>query len=461
MIRNNKKLLDTFVGFREVVDLGDSFELALGLLCCRFMMSNKSWQDFVLLNEEKEATFSILEKFLKSDLRQRNRYKNENLDFLIPSFKTLIQLKNKDMDVKTLFDFVNKFNGDKKRMVAVSYSLLENFAEAVGRKYTSFLTPNFVANLMTKIACLDQREKISISFYDFSMRSGQNILIMQNEIGKNVNLDFFGQEADNRNFRFSKMLTIMGVDTIHNVHLHRGDALGGDWPVNEEGNPRKFDVIVSDIPYSAHWIITAETKLDARYREVQALPPKSKADYAYILHGIYHLKDHGTMVLRLPHGVLFRGGAEAKIRQFLLRENLIDMVIGLPGNLDYSTSIPTILLVIKKSKKKHGILFIDGTSFFTKEISRDKSVSDAVNQIIQICENHQMISGLSRRVCYQEICNNNYNLNIARYVNSYEEQKRIPLAEIEKRISDIDVELAHLETSYQKVLKEIYMDINL
>lgn len=461
MIIIDEHLMDTFVSFREIVDLEASFELSLGLLCFRSMMTNKSWQEFVLLSQKEETTFNTLEEYSKNALKQRDAYKNENLDFLIPSFKTLAQLKNKNINVKPLFDLIDKLNDDKRSATSAFYSLLKKFSETVGRKHTSFLTPQSVANLMAKIACLDLHEKMSISFYDFSMKSGQNILSAQTELEGKTKVTFYGEEADNRGFRFSRMATIMGVNSSHKVHLHRGSTLGADWPVNKEGKPQTFDLVVSDIPYSAHWTITQETKLDPRYREVQSLAPRSKADYAYVQHGLYHLKDHGTMVLRLPHGVLFRGGAEAKIRQYLLRENLIDTVIGLPGNLDYSTSIPTILLVIKKNREREDILFIDGTTFFTKENFRKKSVSEIVNQIILICKNHQMISGLSRKACYEEIRNNNFNLNIARYVNSYERQKRIPLSKIEKRISDIDVELAHLDTLYQDVLREISLDTEL
>lgn len=252
-------------------------------------------------------------------------------------------------------------------------------------------------------------------------------------------------------------LMMHGV-SFNNITLSNADTLESDWPdgVDAQGNdhPRSFDAVVANPPYSAHWD-NSETKLkDPRFREYGKLAPRTKADYAFILHSVYHLlNDKGTMAIVLPHGVLFRGAAEGVIRQTLIEKNYLDTVIGLPANLFYGVSIPTTILVFKKNRKAKDILFIDASHEFEKGKNQNKLTNENINKIVETYRNRVDVDKYAHVASLEEIKANEYNLNIPRYVDTFEEEQTIDLAEVNKLLEQDRKEIAELEATINEQLK--------
>jgi len=210
-------------------------------------------------------------------------------------------------------------------------------------------------------------------------------------------------------------------------------------------HPRSFDAVVANPPYSAHWD-NSETKLkDPRFSGYGKLAPRTKADYAFILHSLYHLNDRGTMAIVLPHGVLFRGAAEGAIRQTIIEKNYLDTVIGLPANLFYGVGIPTTILVFKKNRKIKDIFFIDASNEFIKGKNQNKLTHENINKIIATYKNRVNVDKYAYVASLEEIKENEFNLNISRYVDTSEEEQAIDLDEVNKQLEQDKQEIAELE----------------
>ncbi|HCA70542.1 MAG TPA: type I restriction-modification system subunit M, partial [Lachnospiraceae bacterium] len=251
--------------------------------------------------------------------------------------------------------------------------------------------------------------------------------------------------------------------SFNNMMLNNADTLEIDWPDGPDAKgidqPRSFDAVVANPPYSAHWD-NSETKLkDPRFREYGKLAPKSKADYAFVLHSIYHLNNTGTMAIVLPHGVLFRGAAEGKIRQTLIEKNYLDTVIGLPANLFYGTSIPTTILVFKKNRKTRDILFIDASNEFEKGKNQNNLSNENIDKIIETYQNRKDVDKYAHVASIKEIKENDYNLNIPRYVDTFEEEAPIDLEEVNKQLKQDNKEIAELEAAINEQLKMLGVEV--
>lgn len=239
--------------------------------------------------------------------------------------------------------------------------------------------------------------------------------------------------------------------------LNNADTLESDWPDGPDrkgiDHPRSFDAVVANPPYSAKWD-NDKTKLkDPRFSDYGKLAPASKADYAFILHSIYHLNNTGTMAIVLPHGVLFRGAAEGKIRQTLIEKNYLDTVIGLPANLFYGTSIPTIILVFKKNRKTKDILFIDASNDFEKGKNQNNLNDENIDKIINTFKERKDVDKYAHVASIEEIKENEFNLNIPRYVDTFEEEDPIDLEEVNKQLEQDNKEIAELEAEINEQLK--------
>ena len=226
--------------------------------------------------------------------------------------------------------------------------LIGQFASETGKKAGEFYTPQAVSKILTKIAIAGQENKKGLSVYDPCMGSGSLLLNAKKYSKDPRNIKYYGQELMTSTFNLARMNMFLHGVVPENQKLRNGDTLDADWPTDEETN---FDMVLMNPPYSAKWSAAQGFLQDERFSDFGVLAPKSKADYAFLLHGLYHLKNNGTMAIVLPHGVLFRGASEGKIREKLLRSGNIYAVIGLPANLFYNTSIPTCIVVLKNNRK--------------------------------------------------------------------------------------------------------------
>lgn len=217
--------------------------------------------------------------------------------------------------------------------------------------------------MMARIAAIGQEDKKLFSVYDPTMGSGSLMLNIRNFINDPESMKYHGQELNTTTFNLAKMNLILHGVNDEDMRLRNGDTLNKDWPTDE---PYTFDSVTMNPPYSAKWSADETFLDDSRFNRYGKLAPKSKADFAFLLHGLYHLKDSGTMAIVLPHGVLFRGAAEGVIRKKLLEDGSIDAVIGMPANLFFGTSIPTTVIILKKNRRTRDVLFIDASNEFIK-----------------------------------------------------------------------------------------------
>ena len=327
--------------------------------------------------------------------------------------------------------------------------LIGEFAANAGKKGGEFYTPHEVSQILAKITTLHKNNNgEQFRVYDPTMGSGSLLLTVQKELTSERDsgkVEFHGQELNATTYNLARMNLMMHDVNYSNMKLKRGDTLSAvDWPSIEENgvqNPLRFDAVVANPPYSQQWDIeNIDRNKDIRFKNF-GIAPKSKADYAFVLHGLHHLANDGTMAIVLPHGVLFRGAAEAKIRKKLIDENLVDAVIGLPANLFYGTSIPTCILVIKgreARKNTKDILFIDASSHFEKAKNKNKLRKEDISKILEAYSNRQDIEKYAHVASIEEIRDNDYNLNIPRYVDTFEEDEVKPLTEIAEEMKEID-----------------------
>ncbi len=273
---------------------------------------------------------------------------------------------------------------------------------------------------------------------------------------------FYGQELNTTTYNLARMNLMMHGVSFNNMTLSNADTLEQDWPdgLDEKGvdRPRMFDAVVANPPYSAHWDNNERKLKDPRFKDYGKLAPKTKADYAFILHSLYHLNEDGTMAIVLPHGVLFRGAAEGTIRQNLIEHksgNRIYAVIGLPANLFYGVSIPTTIVVFKKNRTTKDILFIDASKEFEKGKNQNKLTEAHIDKIIETYKNRVDVEKFAHLASIEEIRENDYNLNIPRYVDTFEQEEEIDLIEVMRQLEQDNIEIAALETKIAGILKEL------
>ena len=335
--------------------------------------------------------------------------------------------------------------------------LIGQFAANAGKKGGEFYTPHEVSQILAKIVTIDAEGAGSqFRVYDPTMGSGSLLLTVQKELphgDEAGSVDFYGQELNTTTYNLARMNLMMHGVNYRNMELKRADTLDADWPFDEKDGaqiPLKFDAVVANPPYSQNWNIKdVDREKDTRFKGY-GVAPASKADYAFVLHGLYHLDKSGTMAIVLPHGVLFRGASEGKIRKNIIDNNLLDAVIGLPANLFYGTSIPTCVLVFKgrEARQNKDVLFIDASNEFEKGKNQNKLTPDNINKIIDTYRNRENVEKYSHVASLAEIKENDYNLNIPRYVDTFEEEEVIPLSEVAQELTEVKAEI---ESSYQSL----------
>ncbi|MDO4394072.1 MAG: type I restriction-modification system subunit M [Bacillota bacterium] len=304
--------------------------------------------------------------------------------------------------------------------------LIEKFAANAGKKAGEFYTPHEVSLLMSEIVAnhLMDREKIEI----FDPTSGSGSLLIN--IGKSASkyiegenkVKYYAQELKQNTYNLTRMNLVMRGIEADNIVTRNGDTLEDDWPYFDENdrigtyNPLYVDAVVSNPPYSQNWN-PADKETDPRYAGY-GLAPKGKADYAFLLHDLYHIKPDGIMTIVLPHGVLFRGGEEGEIRKNLIEKNKIDTIIGLPASIFYGTGIPTIIMVLKQKRANTDVLIVDASKGFIKEGKNNKLRASDIKRIVDVVTRRESVEKYSKVVSRDEIRANDYNLNIPRYVDS-------------------------------------------
>ena len=244
---------------------------------------------------------------------------------------------------------------------------------------------------------------------------------------------------------------VAGLFGLH--YLRNGDTLDADWPTDEE---TEFDVVTMNPPYSAKWSAAEGFKQDERFMDYGGkLAPKSKADYAFLLHGFYHLKQTGTMAIVLPHGVLFRGAAEGTIRETLLKNGSIYAVIGLPANMFYNTSIPTCIVVLKKHREGRDVLFIDASNLYEKEKKQNVMNEEHIDKVLELYNDRKSVDKLAYLASYEDIKANDYNLNIPRYVDTSEEEDEIDIKALTDSIKETNKAIKESNTALVDMLNNL------
>ncbi len=326
--------------------------------------------------------------------------------------------------------------------------LISNFAASAGKKAGEFYTPQSVAQVLSKIVFSPSMRNI----YDPTCGSGSLLLRAARELNKEdkANVMFYGQELGASTYNLARMNMILHDVAYDHFDIKRGDTLTNPKHIfDEHGKELKMDAIVANPPFSASWNPESEIDYAERFDNQGGRVGKDKADFAFIQHMYYMLSDNGTMAVVLPHGVLFRGGKELKVRQWLLDNNAIEAVIGLPSNIFFGTSIPTCILVLKKCKENKDVMFIDASNEFEKRKTQNFLTEDNVKKIISTYQQKTEIEKYSHLASIEEIISNDYNLNIPRYVDTFEEEEQIDLDEVVSKIIEIE---SNIKKTEQEIL---------
>ena len=330
--------------------------------------------------------------------------------------------------------------------------LIGQFASETGKKAGEFYTPQAVSKILTKIAIAGQENKKGLSVYDPCMGSGSLLLNAKKYSKDPRNIKYYGQELMTSTYNLARMNMFLHGVVPENQKLRNGDTLDADWPTDEETN---FDMVLMNPPYSAKWSAAAGFLQDERFSDFGVLAPKSKADYAFLLHGLYHLKNSGTMAIVLPHGVLFRGAAEGKIREKLLRSGNIYAVIGLPANLFYNTSIPTCIVVLKKHRDGRDVLFIDASKKFNKGKKQNEMTDEHIESVIDLYMKRETVDKESYLASFEDIEKNDFNLNIPRYVDNFEKEEPVDINALLTEMKQTDAEIQKVQNDFVSLLHEL------
>lgn len=334
--------------------------------------------------------------------------------------------------------------------------LISQFASEAGKKAGEFYTPHEVSDMMARIVVVGQEEKKLFSVFDPTMGSGSLMLNVRNYLHYPDNVKYHGQELNTTTFNLAKMNLILHGVGSEDMHLRNGDTLNKDWPTDE---PYTFDSVLMNPPYSAKWSADETFLDDSRFSRYGKLAPKTKADFAFLLHGFYHLKDSGTMAIVLPHGILFRGAAEGAIRKKMLEDGNIDTVIGLPGNMFYGTSIPTTVVILKKNRETRDVLFVDASRDFIKGKNQNKLSTEHINRIVETYKNRDHVEKYAYVASFDEIKKNDFNLNIPKYVDTLEEEKEIDLLSLGTNIKSVRNRKSELQSSLFEMISSLKYDV--
>lgn len=367
--------------------------------------------------------------------------------------------------IKKIADGLAEFSSEMDALGDAYEYLIGQFAAGSGKKAGEFYTPQQISDILSTIVTLDSQEpKTGVkqrleNVMDFACGSGSLLLNVRQRMKKAGGTigKIYGQEKNITTYNLARMNMLLHGVKDTEFEIFHGDTLTNDWDILRELNPAKkpaFDAIVANPPFSYRWEPTEAMGDDVRFKN-HGLAPKSAADFAFLLHGFHFLKDEGVMAIILPHGVLFRGGAEERIRKKLLMDGHIDTVIGLPSNLFYSTGIPVCILVLKKCKKPDDVLFINAAEHFVKGKRQNQLTDENIAKIIRTYQYREEEARYSRRVGMAEIEKNEFNLNISRYISTAVGEAEIDLSATHRDLLLIEKSIAAAKDKHNAFLKEL------
>jgi type I restriction enzyme M protein len=341
--------------------------------------------------------------------------------------------------------------------------LIGQFAAGSGKKAGEFYTPQQISTILSRIVTLDSQNPASggknklKKVLDFACGSGSLLLNVRKQLETNSIGQIYGQEKNITTYNLARMNMLLHGLKDSEFQIYHGDSLTNEWDILNEMNPAKkveFDAVVANPPFSYRWDPNEAMGHDFRFKSY-GLAPKSAADFAFLLHGFHYLSDEGTMAIILPHGALFRGGAEGRIRTKLLRDGNIDSVIGLPANLFYSTGIPVCILVLKKCKKFDDVLVINASEHFERGKRQNYLTGKHIDRIVDTYQYRNDEERYSRCVSMEEIEENDFNLNISRYVSTAEPEPVIDISQVNKELVEVEEQIIKAKKTHNKFLEEL------
>lgn len=446
---------------------GNEIRIKRALARERFIVSERSTFDYLYSKRNSPEVGAEINKVLEkleedNPAKLRNIFRN--IDF--NSEAVLGQTRDRNAMLRTLLeDFAkldlrpSRLNGED--IIGNSYQyMIERFASDAGKKGGEFFTPSMVSELLARLVKPRENDRI----YDPTCGSGSLLIKVANQV-PNRKVAIYGQERNGQTHSLCMMnMFLHGID---DANIEWGDTLSNPLHL-ENGNLMKFQVIVANPPFSLDkWAMgfagdndekfKMQANLDPYGRFEWGVPPASRGDYAFVQHMLYSLAEDGRMAVILPHGVLFRGASEGRIRKKIIDLNLLDAVIGLPEALFYGTSIPACIMVFKKNRTRRDVLFIDasGEGNYEKGKNQNKLREQDVEKIVETYEKYETVDKYAYVASYEEIKENDYNLNIPRYVDTFEEEEPVDMEEVGQNIERIKAEIKEVEEQMAKYLKEL------
>ena len=365
--------------------------------------------------------------------------------------------------IQKIAEGLTQFSTDADTLGDAYEYLIGQFAAGSGKKAGEFYTPQQISSILSGIVTLDSQEpktgkKAKLdSVLDFACGSGSLLLNVRKRMGPHGIGKIFGQEKNITTYNLARMNMLLHGVKDSEFEIFHGDTLTNDWEMLRETNPAKkpyFDAVVANPPFSYRWEPTEAIGEDVRFKN-HGVAPKSAADFAFLLHGFHYLKDEGVMAIILPHGVLFRGGAEERIRTKLLTDGHIDTVIGLPANLFYSTGIPVCILVLKKCKKPDDVLFINASEHFEKGKRQNRLRDEDIEKIVETYQFRKEEERYSKRIPMERIKEEGYNLNISRYISTAIAESEIDLAATHGVLEIIENTIQKATIKHNEFLEEL------
>ena len=365
--------------------------------------------------------------------------------------------------IQKISEGLANFSTDRDILGDAYEYLIGQFAAGSGKKAGEFYTPQQISSILSGIVTLDsqdpatgKRTKLGMVL-DFACGSGSLLLNIRRRMGENGIGKLYGQEKNITTYNLARMNMLLHGVKDTEFEIFHGDTLLNEWPMLKEENPAKkveFDAVVANPPFSYRWNPKKEMEKDFRFNGY-GIAPKSAADFAFLLHGFHFLGREGTMAIILPHGVLFRGGKEAKIRKKLLMDGNIDTVIGLPAKLFYSTGIPVCILVLKKCKKFDDVLFINASEHFENGKRQNVLLPEHIDKIIDTYQFRKEKERYSHRVSMEEIEENDFNLNISRYVSTSKPEEPVDLSQVNAELVDLAGKITRATKKHNEFLTEL------
>lgn len=365
--------------------------------------------------------------------------------------------------IQKIAEGLTEFSTDIDAFGDVCEYLIGQFAAGSGKRAGEFYTPRQISDILSSIVILDSQDpkigpKQSLeSVMDFACGSGSLLLNVRKRMASHGIGKIYGQEKNFTTYNLARMNMLMHGVKDTEFEIYNGDTLTNDWAMLREMNPAKkpaFDAIVANPPFSCRWESNDALADDVRFKNY-GVAPKSSADFAFLLHGLHFLKDEGVMAIVLPHGVLFRSGAEERIRTKLLKEGHIDAVIGLPSNLLYSSGIPVCILVLKKCTRPDDVLFINAAEHFVKGKRQNQLTDEQITKIVETYRFRKEESRYARRVTMEEIKENGYNLSISRYISTTSIETEIDLQTVNTDLITLEKTIQAARDKHNVFLKEL------